>query len=66
MAATSFLKNVVRRSGFISHSRSLSSKPLTVDNLNPHVKRMEYAVRGLIPIEAMRINDELKQVSVVT
>ena len=33
-----------------------------MESLNPHVKKMEYAVRGLIPLEAMKIQSQLKQV----
>lgn len=36
--------------------------PLTIQNLNPCVKEMEYAVRGAVPLEALRIANELKQV----
>ena len=36
--------------------------PLTTQNLNPCIKEMEYAVRGAVPLEALRIANELKQV----
>ena len=35
---------------------------LTVENMNPHVKGMEYAVRGPIVIRAGQIEEELQQV----
>lgn len=38
------------------------TKVLTVDNMNPHVKNMEYAVRGPIVIRAGQIEEELKKV----
>lgn len=38
------------------------SKVLTVDNMNPHVKNMEYAVRGPIVIRAGEIEQEIKSV----
>lgn len=38
-------------------------KVLSVDNINPHVKKMEYAVRGPIVIRAGEIEQELKSVS---
>ena len=59
-----FAKGVARRvrGTCLQTDRWNSSKPLTVENLNPFVRRMEYAVRGLIPIEAMKIDLELKQV----
>lgn len=34
---------------------------LTVDNMNPHVKNMEYAVRGPIVIRAGQIEEELRK-----
>ena len=37
-------------------------KVLTVENMNPNVRKMEYAVRGPIVIRAGHIEQELKQV----
>lgn len=37
-------------------------KVLSLDNINPHVKKMEYAVRGPIVIRAGEIEQELKKV----
>ena len=37
-------------------------KVLSVENINPHVKKMEYAVRGPIVIRAGEIEQELQQV----
>ena len=37
-------------------------KVLTVDNMNPNVRRVEYAVRGPIVQRAMQIEKELKEV----
>lgn len=39
-----------------------ASKSLTVDNMNPRVKKMEYAVRGKVLLEALRIQKELNKV----
>ncbi|XP_067948201.1 alanine aminotransferase 1-like [Watersipora subatra] len=39
--------------------RNVSSKVLTVANMNPNVKRMEYAVRGPIVQKAVKIQDDL-------
>lgn len=39
------------------------TKVLTVENMNPHVKNMEYAVRGPIVIRAGEIEQELRKVS---
>lgn len=35
---------------------------LTMDTINPYVKGMEYAVRGSLPLEAARIEAEIKKV----
>lgn len=37
-------------------------KLLNVDNMNPNVKRVEYAVRGAIVQRAVQIEKELKEV----
>lgn len=41
---------------------SRRGKVLTLDTLNPNVKRVEYAVRGPIVLRAMQIEKELKEV----
>lgn len=38
---------------------------LTVDTMNPNVKRVEYAVRGPIVQRAVQIEKELKEVTIV-
>ena len=45
---------------------SAGSRPalLDINNLNPHVKAVEYAVRGPIVIRASEIEEELKNVSI--
>ena len=46
-------------------TRGLSSNAkfrLTFDSMNPRVKRMRYAVRGPVLIEAERIEKDLKEV----
>lgn len=40
------------------------TKVLSVDNMNPHVKNMEYAVRGPIVIRAGEIEQELAKVRI--
>ncbi|XP_074478520.1 alanine aminotransferase 2-like [Sebastes fasciatus] len=37
------------------------SRVLTLDNMNPHVRRVEYAVRGPIVQQALKIEKELKE-----
>ena len=39
------------------------TKVLTVDSINPHVKNMEYAVRGPIVIRASEIEKDLEKVN---
>lgn len=41
---------------------SSCGKVLTLDNMNPNVKRVEYAVRGPIVLRAMQLETELKEV----
>ena len=43
-------------------NKTNSSKVLNLDNMNPHVKVMEYAVRGPLVIRAGQIEDELQKV----
>lgn len=46
------------------HASNKRQKVLSVDNMNPFVKNMEYAVRGPIVIRAGEIEEELKKVQV--
>lgn len=53
---------------FVVHqaARTMASQPsksLTLDNLNPNIKVMEYAVRGPLVIRAGEIEKELEKVS---
>lgn len=41
---------------------SCRGKVLTLDSMNPNVKRVEYAVRGPIVQRAMQIEKELREV----
>lgn len=55
-------------SGGMATGRELSSGKkakfrLTLDTINPHVKGMEYAVRGAVPLEAARIEADIRKVS---
>jgi len=43
-------------------SSGMVDRVLTMDTLNPHVRAMEYAVRGPIVIRAAQIDRELQQV----
>lgn len=43
---------------------SCRDKVLTLDNMNPNVRRVEYAVRGPIVQRALQIEKELKKVKV--
>ncbi|KAG2222573.1 hypothetical protein INT45_008692 [Circinella minor] len=40
---------------------STTPKVLTVENMNPHIREMEYAVRGRLAIRAEELRDELAQ-----
>lgn len=44
-------------------ARTMASKVLNVDNLNPNVLKLEYAVRGPLVIRAAEIEKELQKVS---
>lgn len=44
-------------------ARTMASKVLTLDNLNPNVIKLEYAVRGPLVIRAAEIDKELQKVS---
>lgn len=41
---------------------SSPGKVLTLDSMNPNVKRVEYAVRGPIVMRAVQLEKELKEV----
>lgn len=43
--------------------RTMATKCVNLDNLNPCIKVMEYAVRGPLVIRATEIEKELEQVS---
>lgn len=45
---------------------SRGNRVLTMDNLNPNIKLMEYAVRGPIVARAAEIEKELEKVTIVT
>lgn len=47
-----------------SFSTQAGQKVITIDNMNPQVKKMEYAVRGPLVIRATAIEKELEAVSV--
>ena len=55
-------RTVLRASAIQFTNMSTAPKTLTLDNLNPHIKSMEYAVRGPILIRAAEIEKELEQV----
>lgn len=44
---------------------SCPGKVLTLDNMNPNVRRVEYAVRGPLVQRAVQIEKELKEVKQV-
>lgn len=60
-----FLRLSVESRNFsISHKMPSSQKVLNLDNMNPNIRIMEYAVRGPLLIRATEIENELKKVLV--
>lgn len=47
-------------------SAAMKDRVITLENMNPHVKKMEYAVRGPLVIRATALEKELEAVSVAT
>lgn len=43
--------------------RTMATKAITVENINPNILRLEYAVRGPLVIRATEIEKELEKVS---
>ncbi|GBO33080.1 hypothetical protein AVEN_20050-1, partial [Araneus ventricosus] len=39
----------------------MDMRTVTLDNMNPNIKKMEYAVRGPLVTRAAEIENELKQ-----
>lgn len=56
------LKSKKAKNEFNGDERHSKSQSLTMDNLNPRVIEVEYAVRGPIVIRAAEIENALKQV----
>lgn len=46
-----------------SHTAKMDQRVITLENMNPLVKKMEYAVRGPLVIRATAIEKELQAVS---
>lgn len=57
-----FLRLAVKSRNFSISQRMSNQKVLNLDNMNPNVRIMEYAVRGPLLIRATEIENELKQV----
>lgn len=45
-----------------NNARTMASKGLTVENMNPNIVKLEYAVRGPLVIRAGEIEKELEKV----
>lgn len=52
----------IDRDNKTNQKRTMSTKTLTLDSMNPNVIKMEYAVRGPLVIRAGEIEKEIKQV----
>lgn len=60
-----FLRLSVKSKNFSTgQNMSSNQKVLTLDNMNPNVRIMEYAVRGPLLIRATEIENELKKVGI--
>ena len=57
------LSALVMASRNISNGVPQHPKVLTLETMNPHIKKVEYAVRGPIVVKAGVIRRELEQVS---
>lgn len=55
-------RQILQREPVASQNVFKRNKVLSIDNINPHVKKMEYAVRGPIVIRAGEIEQEIKKV----
>lgn len=47
----------------VTQSR-MASKAITIDNINPNILKLEYAVRGPLVIRAAEIEKELEKVRI--
>lgn len=54
--------SVYRRPIFAAAMYAQQPRILTVENMNPNVKKMEYAVRGPLVIRAVNIEKEIANV----
>lgn len=67
-SAGGFSRSTLQQTVQTQLSRTMASQAqptLTLDNLNPNVKVMEYAVRGPLVIRAGEIEKELEKVTLV-
>lgn len=44
--------------------RTMASKAITIENINPNILKLEYAVRGPLVIRAAEIEKELEKVRI--
>ena len=54
--------NILSSRSFNGNGINHAQKVLTIDTMNPHIKKVEYAVRGPIVVKAGAIRQELEQV----
>ena len=54
------------KSAAMGDKKGSGGRVLNIDNMNPHVKVMEYAVRGPLVIRAGQIEEELQKVCVLS
>lgn len=72
-AASRVLSGVVKRlpgetllKDTATNTRTMASKAVTLENLNPNIIKLEYAVRGPLVIRAGEIEKELEKVRALT
>lgn len=63
VTTTSYLKTMQSAKRHLSNGSVNYQKVLTLDTMNPNIKKVEYAVRGPIVVRAGGIRKELEQVS---
>lgn len=48
----------------LNNTRTMASKAVTIENINPNILKLEYAVRGPLVIRAAEIEKELEKVRI--
>lgn len=59
--SSSYVKKIIQNR-FYSSKMATDSKKITIEDMNPNILAMEYAVRGPLVIRAVEIEKELERV----